>query len=380
MTTPRRPPKIPRPTPVVRVRRSVRDEEVHSLPIIEATDVPGEKLVTFCWRDAEAEAVLLFANRLTDETSLSDTLLERAPGSDLWHASFRMRSDWRASYCFLVHSPGESAPWETYGQVSLRAALDRGLPDPHNPRTCRNRAGVVQSVVALPDAPAQPWLMPRAGVSHGSVERLVGPGGRDVWIYDPPGSDARTPLPLAVVLDGEVWTSSQSLPTTLDNLRADEALPPTRAVFVGSGGRDSRWSELGSEAGVDHLVEHVVPWVSTIRTIDAARVVVVGQSLGGLTALRAGLRHPDVFAGVVSSSASLWQDDLVSCVPRTSPVRIHLAHGAQEWVLAEPHERFAARLRTAAMAVQAVSHNGGHDYAWWRGDVADGLRWVLSAQ
>ena len=161
----RTPPKFPRPTPVPRVRSALVDGLAPGdmegfwagpgsrLPLIEP-DTDGHVVVTFCWRDADAEAVLLFANRLTDETHLADTLLERKPDTDLWHASYRMSSRWRASYAFLVQRRGEAAPWILEDQVSIRATLDRGHPDPRNPVMCRNRAGVVQSVADDAGQPA----------------------------------------------------------------------------------------------------------------------------------------------------------------------------------------------------------------------------------
>lgn len=372
----RRPPKVPRPEPVPRVPGPDLDgSDLETQPLV-TPDGPGSAIVTFSWRDADAEQVLLFANRLTDETRLADTLLERVPGTDRWHASYRMASDWRASYSFLVQRPGEPAPWLAGDQVALRAALDRGLPDPRNPVTCRNRAGVLQSVVELPDAPPQPWLLPRPGVARGTVTEHEGPDGRPTWLYDPPGTDPERPLPLVVVLDGEVWVGPQSLPTTLDNLLADRALGPVRAVLPSSGGRDARWAELGTDAGVGYVVDGLLPWVSQRRAVST--VAIAGQSLGGLTALQVGLRHPDRVGAVISHSASLWQDDLATLVDGFSgDLRVHLAHGRQEWVLAEPHHELAARLRAAGVEVDAVEPNGGHDYAWWRGGIADGLRSLL---
>lgn len=373
----RRPPKVPRPEPVPRVRSALVDGDLDELwsrpqPLVEPLG-DGTAVVTFCWR-GDAEQVLLFANRLTDETRLDDTLLERRPGTDLWHASYRMASDWRASYSFLVQRPGEPAPWQVGDQVSLRAALDRGEPDPRNPRSCRNRAGVRQSVVALPDAPPQPWLEPRPDAARGEVTEVTGPDGRPVWIYDPPGTDADQPLPLVVALDGEVWVGPQSLPTTLDNLLADGEIPPVRAVLPSSGGRDARWAELGAAAGEAYVADRLLPWLDRPSTT----VVVAGQSLGGLTALRLGLTRPDLVSGVVSHSASLWQDDLAAEVARfDGDLRVHLAHGTQEWVLAGPHRDLAGRLRGAGVDLDAVEVNGGHDYAWWRGGIADGLRAVL---
>ncbi|MFT4286584.1 enterochelin esterase domain-containing protein [Nocardioides sp.] len=385
----RQPPKVPRPAPVPRVRSELVDrlcaddldmfwEDIaRTCPLIEQDG--EEMVVTFCWRDAEAEAVLLFANRLTDETHLADTLLERLPGTDLWHASYRMGADWRASYSFLVQRPDHPAPWLVDGHVAIRKALDHGRPDPLNPVTCRNRAGVLQSVVEGPLAPPQPWLAERGGIARGTVVWHSGPGERGVWLYDPPEVAPATELPLLVVLDGEVWTGIQSLPTTLDNLLAD-GVGPVRAVFLDSGGRDARWTDLSAAGGATtYVAEELVPWVRACRGVlpGPAAVTALGQSLGGLTALRLGLTRPDVVGNVASQSASLWQDPLLSLVP-AGPLRVHLAHGAQEWVLAPPHLALADHLREAGVDLEVSVHNGGHDYAWWRGAVPEALRWLLT--
>ncbi len=383
----RRPPKIPRPEPVDRVRSPTIDRlpaapadafwaGLRRTPLVEPGRAPGESIVTFCLREPRAQQVLLFANRLTDETDLDATLLERHPGTDLWHASFRMRSDWRASYCFLVQRQGRTAPWEADGHVDLRGALDHGIADPFNPERCRNRAGIEQSVVSLPDAPAQPWLRPREGVPAGTVTASTGPDGRAAWVYDPPGSDPRMPLPLLVMLDGEVWTSHQSLPITLDNLLADGLIGTVRAVLPDSGTREQRWAELGGPEGTAYLADRLVPWMRGRRAISG-EVLVMGQSLGGLTALRAGLTRADVFTGAAAQSASLWLDDLGEAVSPGRHAHLHLAWGEQEWVLDAPHRDLAQRLAAAGVEVELAPVNGGHDYAWWRGAVADAMRSLL---
>ena len=60
-----------------------------------------------------------------------------------------------------------------------------------------------------------------------------------------------------------------------------------------------------------------------------------------------------------------------------SKTRVHLAHGTQEWVLYDLHHDLVDRLRAAGIDVTSAEHNGGHDYAWWRSAVADGLRALL---
>ncbi len=387
----RQPPKTPRPLPVPRVPSPLADLDPDSVtafwdgpgsvqPLVERV-AAGRIRVTFCWRDAHADGVLLFANRLTDETSLADTLLERLGDSDLWHASFEMADDWRASYAFLVQPAGAPEPWRSGDQVQIRQVLDHGHRDPRNPVQCQNRAGVVQSVVELPAAPAQPWTARRAGTPAGTVRATRARDGRQVWWYDPPGIDLDAELPLLVMLDGEVWTEpTHSLPIMADNLIADGAVRPFRALLPESGGRDLRWQELAADgSGVSDVVERWLPWARSVRGVahGPENVAVCGQSLGGITALRTGLLHPDLVGQVISHSASLWQDDLTALVrgrPGTASPRIHLAHGSQEWVLTAPHRTLAQALRGAGIAVHEAVHNGGHDYAWWRGGVADALR------
>lgn len=395
----RQPPKLPRPTPVPRVLsptiQGLGSEKLDAfwadtpiLPIIEPGPDPDTMLVTFCWRDPDAEAVLLFANRLTDETHLADTLLEKLPDTDLWHATFRMSTRWRASYAFLVAELGQRPPWETAdGHVALRSALDRGRPDPRNPDSSRNRAGHLQSVVSGPAAPSDDLIRPRSEVRAGKLTELTGPGERRAWIYDPPGhaSASDVALPLLIVLDGEVWTTQQSLPTILDNLAAQpgsdcQPIRAARALFIDSGGTDQRWADLSADgAAADEVAQTWLPWLAERRALPSATdIAIVGQSLGGLTALRTVLRHGDRIGAAIAQSASLWQDDLTGELTgelgqAETGAYVHLAHGEQEWVLAEPHRDLARRLRAAGHDVHEMSYDGGHDYACWRVDLADAV-------
>ncbi|MCW5954157.1 MAG: DUF3327 domain-containing protein, partial [Propionibacteriaceae bacterium] len=407
-------------------------------PLVEpVAGHPAERLVTFLWRDAEAERVLLFVNRITDERDLTASYLRRVAGTDVWHLTYRMASDWRASYSFLPQYGVRPAWLDSDDQAEIRAALDRGLADPRNPETVRNRSGTVMSVVGLPDAPRQRWVARRASVPRGVVTERSAPGGRRVWVYEPsssvvsasphladpasPSADAafrsadRTspsvdptspfvdaapssvvpapsvipaqagifgPTPVVIVLDGEVWTSTQDLATTMDNLIHDRAVRPTRVIMLDSGGTQVRWDELGEPREFGrYLARRLLPWARVEYPISGRRrdVVLAGLSLGGLVALRTALEHPSQIGAVLSQSASLWNDDLSASLA-TSDVRglrAYLEVGGQEWVLAEPNRRFASRLAQAGAGVRFVEYNGGHDYACWRGGIADGLRHLL---
>ena len=411
---PRTPPKVPRPTPaplvdspaVAALRAGLsatHPEATGSLleefwrttaartPLIESVGderadpahrSADERVVTFLWRDETADRVLVFVNRLTDERNLADSLMCRVPGTDVWHLSYRMDADWRASYAFLRQEVGEPAPWVGPGdQAALRAALDRGRPDPRNPEWSRNAAGVQQSVVALPDASAQPWLRRRSWVRTGTVTPYAAPDGRPVWVYLPPGPVLDAALPLLVVFDGNTWLVHQDLPTTLDNLIADGDLPPVAAVLLDSGDRAERWARLDLDGGADRYVtEKLLPWACAEFpvTADPARTVVAGQSLGGLSALLTGTASPDRVGAVIAQSASLWHDgalDRLGGVPAAG-LRVYLEVGRQEWVLREPNRRLGHILAATGADVKFVEFNGGHDYACWRGGIADGLRWI----
>ncbi|MEA5055601.1 MAG: enterochelin esterase [Propionicimonas sp.] len=350
-------------------------------PLVEELPNRDERLVTFLWQDADAERVLVFVNRLTDERNLAASYARRVPGTDLWHLTYRMAADWRASYSFLPQYDVRP-PWlDGDDQAEIRAALDRGLADPRNAETCRNRRGTVMSVVSLPAAPAQHQVAYRTGVVRGTVTEHSGPGERRLWVYSPPQAAAE-PTPVVLVLDGEVWTSSQDLPTTMDNLIADRLVRPAHLVMLDSGGRTARWGEMGGPGEIGHyLIRRLLPWARRHYPISPRRgdVVVAGLSLGGLVALRTALENSFQVGGVLSQSASLWQDDLTAALAASDirGLRAYLEVGSQEWLLAQPNRQFAERLARAGAEVQFVEYNGGHDYACWRGGVADGLRYLL---
>lgn len=407
----RRPPKFPRPTPVPRIEGPTVSRWEHRLaqgdvspvraeiaavlasgtPLLEAY-APGpagqtRQVVTFLYEDAAADQVLLFANRLTDESSLESSLMSRLAGTDLWHVSFLMDATWRASYCFIPATPGTQPAWiSAEDHVQLRAALDAGLADPHNGLVCANRAGRPMSVVELSEAPAQPWPVTPTEPAP-AQDWIRAPGGHRVLLRSCGADGAEEPAPGAptvVLFDGEVWDAQGIVGSARAAVLAG-ALEPVNLVLLDSGGRERRWQELdGSAAVEDFLADELIPWLAAEHGLEtqASRVCVVGQSLGGLSALLCGLGRPDAVGAVLSQSASLWQtrpaevlagllerDGGEALVRSTFLVEV----GDQEWVLTGPHEEFLAQLERTPARVLARRYDGGHDYACWRGSLVPGL-------
>lgn len=402
-------------------------QQVTSTPLLEADPTQeGKYLVTFLWRGA-AHSVLLFVNRLTDEKNLADSYMQRLPGTDTWYLTYRMDGDWRASYCFLPAPTAAQAPWLQGSQVRLRQALDGGLPDPHNPVTCTNRHGFVQSVVSLPLAPAWPlgeWPVFSDDAAAGGLDagRLdasedrdgtgeLGAGrgdadagrlnagrvdvvadvetlGRQIWVYTPALISRSQSWPVLLVLDGEVWLKRHHLHLALVQLMQAGLIAPAYMVFIDSGGTEQRWQELGdSESDFGgYLSGQLLNWLKAHYAIspNPADRVVIGQSLGALTVLRTLVAYPQLIGAGISQSASLWQEVLFSELNALDATAMPLAGtrawievGSQEWILAPLQPKAVRQLRQAGMQVKDVVYNGGHDYACWRINLASALMHLL---
>lgn len=374
-------------------------QQVTSTPLLEADPTQeGKYLVTFLWRGA-AHSVLLFVNRLTDEKNLADSYMRRLPGTDTWYLTYRMDGDWRASYCFLSAPTAAQAPWLQGSQVRLRQALDGGLPDPHNPVTCTNRRGFVQSVVSLPLAPAWPlgqWPVfsdAAAGAGRLNAGRLdvvadLDTLGRQIWVYTPAPISRTQSWPVLLVLDGEVWLKRHHLHLALAQLMDAGLIAPAYIVFIDSGGTEQRWQELGdSESDFGgYLSGQLLNWLKTHYAISPkpADRVVIGQSLGALTVLRTLVGYPQLIGSGISQSASLWQEVLFSELNALDATAMPLAGtrawievGSQEWILAPLQPKAVRQLREAGMQVKDMVYNGGHDYACWRINLASALMQLL---
>ncbi|MFD3645021.1 enterochelin esterase domain-containing protein [Streptomyces cyaneofuscatus] len=327
-------------------------------PLVEELDdAPGHRAVTFLWRGHRAtRRVLLMAPGITDPERLAGSLLHHLPGTDVWYLGHRLRADHRGSYRMVADISAGPAPADpALLQRRLLALRAHGGADPLNPARIPVRWRDAQdSVFALPEAPPQPWAARRPAVARGGVERHA------VAVLDALIADGVLP-PLAVL-----------------------AAVPYRPAYEPGG--------AGPAAPAGALRRgHVV------RPARPPGHVVAGQGLGGMTALYAGLTRPERFGAVVAQSPSLWwrpglepgavAPDAVgtpwlatlAAGLRDGPpggargAAVHFDVGLHEGALAEHTEALQAVLRARGHRVTRNLHNGGHDYACWRGFLADAL-------
>lgn len=409
------PPKTPRPEPAPRVdsplitaliAEAVSPEELNArivevvsegTPIVEpvlredGTVDESERIATFLYHNEQAEQVLMFINRLTDEKNLDRSLMSRIEGTGWWQLSMQMKTTWRASYNFLPALPGERPAWlGDDDQVRLRAALDAGEGDPLNPETVCNRIGRCMGVVQLEDAPVQEFLLTQA-----EIDELPEPE----WMQTPDGhryvlgrvGEPGPESPLFVQFDGEMWFS-QGMEQTLNRAHEAGRIPAMHVFFLHSGGRENRWKELNGDNPIaDYLVDIAFPHLEAVHGIKTApqNIVINGQSLGGLSSLLAVLSRPEAFGGAIAQSSSLWQpqvmdrlDELEAAgeIDRLRHLYLEIEVGEQEWILVPPHRELKARLEKLGLEnARCTTFNGGHDYACWRGAIVPALERIIDA-
>lgn len=367
-------------------------------PLVEK--IEGDQrnlLITFVWRaSGETKNVVVFSP--IGEMEPSQGLMQRLLDSDLWYKTYRVRSDARFSYSI---SPNDSLV--SFSEIeNPRDFLGRTAnwrPDPFNKKQFYGFPKA-SSVVELPDAPPQPWLVRDPDVPAGATKQhrfksQILNNERNLWVYTPPDYKADgPPYGLIVIFDGQAYTVLVPTGLILNNMIAKGVIPPLVAVVVDNVTPESRDTEMACNPSfADSLSKELVPWIRQHYNVtsDPARTIVAGSSYGGLAASYAGFRHPEVFGNVLSQSGSYWwkpdgdaeHEWLARQIVASQklPVRFYLEIGLFE-IGATPGKGPSMvvtnrHLRDVLMAKGYEVHYGefagGHEYLNWRGTFSNGL-------
>jgi len=285
---------------------------------------------------------------------------------------------------------------------------------------CRISHDVPSELQALAPRPELHALaMPRSG--RGEIddvlidcERL--PGMRMLRIYVP-AADLRgeAPLPILLVNDGHKafepanhrsvppWQQTGTLQfhRVMDGLLCEHAVRPAIVVAVAThaGTRADHYVPVRSEFGattfggagdvyLDLLEHEVLPAVAArLRGIPlshaAADRVLVGASIGGVSALWGAMTRPDVFGGAIALSPSAWIDDgfLLRTAVANDQVRARIATdiGDGERAPIRDHCRrlFEALAARGGERVVANEVAGVHNEDSWRQRLPRLLQHVL---
>jgi enterochelin esterase-like enzyme len=381
-------------------------------PLVEP--IAGDEqhvIVTFLWRGQPDTKGVLGVIPFRTSRSLLDAMLTRLLTTDVWFKTYKARSDLRFTYTFVPDPMALAAKGVTLADIikvqqfdPLNPAALRQPVDPEDPTFNR----IEGSVVELPRAAPQPWIVKQPGVPEGKVtmhrfkSTILG-NERRIWVYTPPGYAAttRTPYRVLICFDGRAYLDSTSIPTPviLDNLQAKGKIPPMLAVLV-----DSLWEarkkELSNhEPFLDFLAKELLPWLHKgwHVTSDPSKTIACGLSAGGLTAGYVAFKRPDLFGNVLSQSGAFWRgndgDDVhhewltqqFEASP-VLPIHFYMDGGLLETTASPnngpPLPVAAQHLRDVLKAkgypvVEYRDIPGTHEPLSWRGTLAEGLLFLL---
>src|SRR5262245_29889244 len=211
-----------------------REVAAQGSPLIEPIDGDRQHmLVTFLWRAAEPIENVVVAGGLAGR---GFDPMAQMPTTDLWFKTYRAQVDTRTIYHL---TPNDTLlPYNQDPDFGARTGLRK--PDPLNRHRYPYWGAEGASLLTLPAAPPQPWLLAQPDRPAGQLDiqrfssaRLGNQ--RDVWVYPPPGYTREGPLyRLLILFDGWDYTHMVPTPTILDNLLAEGRLPPLVAVMVGN--------------------------------------------------------------------------------------------------------------------------------------------------
>lgn len=167
------------------------------------------------------------------------------------------------------------------------------------------------------------------GIAKGQTG--VVPYQRKVAVYVPAGHRANKEMPFIIVQDGMGY--KDTMKRVLDNLIEEKRVPAMVAVFINSGGGDSKGSQRGLEYDTvsgtytEFIEKEVLPRISKeykIKfTTNPEGRATMGGSSGGAAAFTMAWYHPELYRRVLTYSGTY--------VNQQSPVDPKTPHGAWEY-------------------------------------------------
>ena len=287
-------------------------------------------------------------------------------------------------------------PSDAYVEYALQRN-GRRVVDPLNPHRSRGGLDTANMRFWMPDAARRAQYLARhSRAQRGTLTRHVvnfhwlsaSPHKRRIDLYLPARGDART-LPLLVVLDGNGYREGGHLVPVLDALIATEQMAPVAAAFVSNAGSSRSIEYAGNDFTLSALSRIVVPMaidrlgLGDLSGLDGVgKVAILGSSMGGLMALYAGLRMPQLFGSVIAQSGAysfreteMITGPLVRHLP-VAPIGIWLDVGQSESLAPANHEMYGL-LAGQGYDVEFRRHPGGHNQTAWVESLVDALPWTF---
>lgn len=363
-----------------------RKIEKEKTPIFEEIEGDVENILcTFVFKgDEKTERVFVNLPPFS-RISPNEFQMSQIKGTDIWFVSAKLPMESRFGYSFVVNCSFQNVNPES-PKSEIEAFQNASRKDPLNPNFLRKN----HSFIETPNVKPQKYLGKKSNIESGKIERFnfkseFLENQRTVSIYTPPKFDASKKYPLLILLDEEIYLDEINAPTILDNLLAENLIPPMISVFVGNA-EGMRMSELGGNLQFAEFINgEFLDWISKSYKIseNPNELIIGGASFGGLTAVLTGLSYPETFGKILSQSGSFWRNwDSVTTklFERDFPQqKIYLDAGLYEIEqkndtnILETNRNLRDILQAKKIAVSYQEFKGGHGAVNWRGTLSAGL-------
>lgn len=262
------------------------------------------------------------------------------------------------------------------------------ISDPLNPKSVSNGLGGRNHFFYMPEAAPTPLMQLRPDHARGrlsqhqvSADGMTVNGKRTIYLYQPPVAQ---PVPLVLVLDGFDYLRRVRITRIVDHLIAQKRIRPIALALAQNGGAQGRMVEYAcSEVTLAFLKNTVLPLASShLNLMDIHQhpgaYGILGSSMGGLMAVYAALRLPEIFGRALSQSGAfeLWGSEtvamqLVRFLPQ-SDIHLWMDVGRLEELL-DCNRRMRRLLLRHGYDLRYHEFVGGHNTTCWRDDLGAGL-------
>lgn len=379
------------------------DEGIDGPLVTAAPD--GHVDVTLAYRAAPGDGAVLVVAPFA-QGGLSARQLHAVADTGAVARTWRVPSALLCTYLFWVGREGVELP-EPDAQLIpvMYRDPDAPRPDPSNPERFTYPVDpenpgppFAQSILRGPDAPLDEPT--GASIVELSEHRFASTNlgdERRVWVHVA-GDIGPTEPALMVVFDGGIYAHLMHTPAIVEALVDRGEVPPMVTLYPHYANDESRNPELMCRPEFARfVVDELVPWARERWrfTTDPAQSIVVGASLGGLSAAYLALEHPDRFGNVIAQSPSMgWHPAsptqanwLTDQWAQRGPVdaNVYVEMGELERGIGDDGRSafdhtadFAVRAAERGTSVDFQTFCGGHDYLCWRATFPRALRSISS--
>ncbi|MEZ5425356.1 MAG: glycoside hydrolase family 15 protein [Pyrinomonadaceae bacterium] len=299
-------------------------------------------------------------------------------------------TDWKPQNLNVVKKTSKySAPCFNFSKnarVEYKLIVDgQWITDPLNPKKIDNGVGGENSVLEMPEYKPTVWdrEIPASPLDPKIAELEIDSkkyGQRKVKIYVPSEFYKRgvaPKLPVLYLQDGSDYIKRAKAITILENLIAAKKVEPFMIVFIDPVDRMKEY--WANDDFADFVALEIVPAVekkyfSVVKTGRENRAL-LGASLGGITSVWIGLRHPDKFARIGGQSSSFWVDDkrVVKELEKLDPAKNRFTFYFDDGILEEVDDTWevAEILEKKGFKVTFAVAETGHNWTSWRDRLAD---------